>query len=87
MSLSIEPALPAHAPQEPLYEPYRPDILDDPYPAYDQLRRTAPVYHCESGDFWVLSRHQEVTQAARAPAVFSSPPARASARPAHPASR
>jgi cytochrome P450 len=72
MNLTTASLLPARAPRRPVYEPYRQDILADPYPAYETLRRTSPVYRCEAGDFYVLSRYQEVSQAARAHAVFSS---------------
>jgi cytochrome P450 len=34
--------------------------LGDPYPTYARLRAEAPVFWCESGEFWVLSRHEDV---------------------------
>jgi cytochrome P450 len=37
--------------------------LGDPYPTYARLRREAPVYWCESGRFWALSKHADVAWA------------------------
>jgi cytochrome P450 len=34
--------------------------LGDPYPTYARLRREAPVFWCESGGFWVLSKHEDI---------------------------
>lgn len=43
-----------------------PDVLDDPYPFYRQLRETDPV-HRDAVDGWVLSRHADVVAALRDP--------------------
>src|SRR5271155_1671513 len=37
--------------------------LGDPYPTYARLRREAPVYWCESGGFWALSKHEDIVWA------------------------
>jgi len=34
--------------------------LGDPYPTYARLRREAPVFWCESGGFWALSKHEDI---------------------------
>lgn len=47
----------------------------DPWPAYRRLRNEAPVYqvdHDVFGDFWVLSRFDDVFEAARDTGTFSS---------------
>lgn len=44
----------------------------DPFPMYEQLRERDPVHHVESGDYWVLSRYDDVAAAAKDPAAFSS---------------
>jgi cytochrome P450 len=46
--------------------------LADPYEAYRQLRQRAPVYWCESGKFWALSKHADILQVSRNPAQFRS---------------
>lgn len=46
--------------------------LHDPYAAYRQLREHAPVYRCESGDFWALSKHADILHVSRNPALFRS---------------
>ncbi|WP_156426397.1 cytochrome P450 [Nocardia jinanensis] len=38
-------------------------FLADPYPTYARLRREAPVFWCESGQFWALSKHEDITWA------------------------
>jgi cytochrome P450 len=37
--------------------------LGDPYPTFARLRREAPVFWCESGKFWALSKHEDVVWA------------------------
>ena len=32
----------------------------DPYPTYARLRREAPVYWCESGNFWALTKYEDI---------------------------
>jgi hypothetical protein len=44
----------------------------DPFPAYAALRERAPVHHAAWGDFYVLSRFDDVWAAAGDPATFSS---------------
>ncbi|MGV0793805.1 cytochrome P450 [Mycolicibacterium sp. XJ1819] len=42
------------------YDPYRIDIVEDPYPTYARLREEAPLYYNERYDFWALSRYADV---------------------------
>ncbi|WP_109527494.1 cytochrome P450 [Nocardia aurea] len=35
-------------------------FLGDPYPTYQRLRREAPVFWCEAGQFWALSKHEDI---------------------------
>ena len=44
----------------------------DPFGMYRDLRDHDPVHHVERGDYWVLSRHREVFDAARDTDRFSS---------------
>jgi hypothetical protein len=39
---------------------------------YAALRDHDPLHHAEDGDYWVLSRYQDVSRALREPEVFSS---------------
>lgn len=39
------------------------EALLNPYPIYDRLRIEAPVYYCQEGGFWFLSRYQDVEAA------------------------
>ena len=54
------------------YNLFSPDVKENPYPAYDWLRREHPVYYNEKLDFWVLSRYADIEWAARRPEIFSS---------------
>lgn len=54
------------------YDPFDPAIIRDPYAAYAQLREHAPVFHSEQGDFYALSRFEDVFRALRDPETFSS---------------
>jgi cytochrome P450 len=46
--------------------------LADPHAAYRQLREHAPVYWCESGKFWALSKRDDILHVSRNPALFRS---------------
>ncbi|MEO2167631.1 MAG: cytochrome P450, partial [bacterium] len=54
------------------YQPRSGESWRDPWEAYRALRDTCPVLHVEKGDYWVLSRFEDVWQAARDVATFSS---------------
>ncbi|MFP6663008.1 MAG: cytochrome P450 [Deltaproteobacteria bacterium] len=54
------------------YEPRSGESWRDPWDGYRALRDQAPVFHVEKGDYWVLSRFEDVWQAARDVATFSS---------------
>lgn len=54
------------------YNPFVPEVKENPYPAYEWLRREHPVYYNEALDFWVLSRYADIEGAARRPEIFSS---------------
>jgi len=34
--------------------------LGDPYPVYARLRKEAPVFWCEAGKFWALSKYEDI---------------------------
>ena len=44
----------------------------NPFPMYAELRDRDPVHHVVRGDFWVLTRFEDVWAAASDPGVFSS---------------
>ncbi len=54
----------------PLHDP---DFyLADPYPAYQQLRREAPVYWHPEGGWWALSKYEDVRFVSIHPELFTS---------------
>jgi cytochrome P450 len=42
------------------YDPWSPEFVADPYPAYAELRRDRPVYFDEPTGQWVVTRHADV---------------------------
>jgi cytochrome P450 len=47
------------------WDPYRPDLAQDPYPTYKRLRDEAPLYYNEEYDFYALSRYADVEHGMR----------------------
>lgn len=56
----------------PELNPFSYAFHEDPYPTYRRLRDDAPVYRNETLDFWALSRYQDVVDASRDWATYSS---------------
>lgn len=54
------------------YSPYSHEVHHDPYPFYKALRDEAPVHYDAEGDFYVLSRFDDVQMAMRDFKRFSS---------------
>lgn len=54
------------------YDPFEVGAMADPYPVYERLREEAPLYRHAQGDFWVLSRFDDVFRATRDYTNFSS---------------
>lgn len=42
------------------YDPFSDGVMRDPWPAYAQLRREAPVFYLEKYDTWFLSRFEDI---------------------------
>jgi cytochrome P450 len=54
------------------WDPFSPELRDDPYPLWKRLRDEAPLYYNDRHDFWVLSRFHDIEQAHRNVETFSS---------------
>jgi cytochrome P450 len=54
------------------WDPFSPELRDDPYPLWKRLRDEAPLYYNDRHDFWVLSRFSDIEQAHRDVDTFSS---------------
>ncbi len=63
---------PGHAMQAEAFDLYAPEIDSDPFPHYEILREQYPCYWSESGELWILSRYDDIVQAARDWETFSS---------------
>ncbi|XXX73012.1 cytochrome P450 [Sorangium sp. So ce134] len=49
-----------------------PEITEDPYPRYAELREKAPVCQVEPNGFWAVSRYEDVVHVLKHPELFSS---------------
>jgi pimeloyl-[acyl-carrier protein] synthase len=54
------------------FNPFLPDVHEDPYPLYQRLRAEDPVHRSELG-FWVLTRHADVLAVLRDPRMSRDP--------------
>jgi cytochrome P450 len=54
------------------FNPYDPELHQDPYPIYRRLRDEFPVHHNPRLGFWTLSRYADVLGALQAPDLFIS---------------
>ena len=54
------------------FDPFKSELRANPYPAYAELRRDAPVYRIESSGIYAVSRYADVLQVLRQPEMFSS---------------
>jgi cytochrome P450 len=61
----------ARKPLEP-FDLYAPVIDADPFPYYAELRDKYPCYWNENGQLWILSRYDDIVEAARDWQTFSS---------------
>ncbi len=54
------------------FDPFDPGVVEHPWEFLGALRREAPVYAIPNGVYTVISRYQDVRQAALDPEIFSS---------------
>ncbi|MGH7962045.1 MAG: cytochrome P450, partial [Candidatus Binatia bacterium] len=54
------------------YNPFLPEVRENPYPYYAYLRQHAPVYPVPGVGFWAISRYDDVSYILRNPQLFSS---------------
>ena len=54
------------------WDPFTPELRDDPYPLWKRMRDEAPVWHNERHDFWVLARYHDIETAHQDPETYSS---------------
>jgi cytochrome P450 len=68
--LAVRTPFPLHSPSFPLHSP---DFYaGDPYPAYRELRATAPVCWNDVTNFWALLKYEDIRFVSSNPALFSS---------------
>lgn len=62
----------ASEPSAVYFDPYKPDIVSNPYPAYRRMREEAPLYYNKEYNFYALSRFEDVERGLRDPRTYSS---------------
>jgi cytochrome P450 len=45
------------------WDPFTPELRNDPYPLWKRMRNEAPVWHNDRYDFWALSRFHDIEEA------------------------
>jgi cytochrome P450 len=55
-----------------VFDPFSDDFFNGPYETYRRMRDEAPVYYDEQGDFYALTRHEDVAAAYKDFESFSS---------------
>jgi cytochrome P450 len=65
---TLEPAIVAC----PHFNPLDPAFQANPYPQYAELRRDTPVFYSPLYDFWVITRHADISTALKRTDIFSS---------------
>jgi len=53
-------------------DPFAPEALEDPYELYRTLRAEAPVHRLDGTELWMVSRYEDLVEAASKPEIFSS---------------
>jgi hypothetical protein len=53
-------------------DPFAPEALEDPYELYAKLRADAPVHQLDGTELWMVSRYEDLVEAASKPEIFSS---------------
>lgn len=61
----------AHAPISD-FDPYAEEVLNNPYPFYEELRELGPIVYLERYDVYAVARHAEVQAVLSDPATFCS---------------
>jgi cytochrome P450 len=56
----------------PRYDPFSPDVIENPYPWFRWLRNQSPCHYVKGRDVFVVTRAEDVRAIVRDPAVFSS---------------
>ena len=54
------------------WDPFTPELRNDPYPLWKRMRDEAPVWHNDRYDFWALSRFHDIEAANKDHETFSS---------------
>lgn len=55
-----------------MIDPFTPEALEDPYDLYATLRADAPVRQLDGTELWMVSRYEDLVEAASKPDIFSS---------------
>src|SRR5262245_20661867 len=54
------------------FDPFHPDVVQEPHEFFAALRREAPLYRLPNGAYYLISRYRDVRDAAMHPELYSS---------------
>src|SRR5262245_62277854 len=54
------------------FDPFHPDVVQEPHAFFAALRREAPLYRLPNGAYYLISRYRDVRDAAMNTEVYSS---------------
>ena len=54
------------------FDPFDPEVIENPYPFFAALRREAPLYELPNKAYYLITRHEDVTRAVMDIETFSS---------------
>ncbi len=55
-----------------VFDPFSEEFFDNPFDIYRRMREEAPLYYSEEGDFYALTRHEDVAAAFKDYETYSS---------------
>jgi len=65
---------PASCPVQPAYNPFRPEVVTDPYPKWEGIRHETPVFYSPQLGSYVAIGYDEIMSIMQDPESFSSAP-------------
>src|SRR6266545_2518712 len=80
MPPSTRPAARPSAPAAPEptssveFNPFLPRVRNSPFELYERLRTESPVHWVPAGGYWVVSRHEDVSEVLRSPHFSADAP-------------
>lgn len=59
------------------FDPLSKDVIQNPYPHYETLRKNAPVQFLENKGYWIFLNYSDISKALKSPEIYSNSPGKA----------